>query len=320
MAESSSSKRYDLEERTLKYASRVRSFLGKVPRTISNIEDIKQVVRASGSIGANYIEANESLSRKDFLMRIKISRKEAKECEYWLKLIDVGGNPDLQDEQSDLTQEAKELMMIFSAIMRKSEWDSNLDIVSDFDIRISNFSIMISDLEQKFEQVLTKLQEDLALIRTGRASAALVENLKVPVYGSVMILKELASIAIPEPRQILITPWDKTIIADVEKALRAQNFSPAVEETMIRVVLPPLTGEEREKIIKEVGVKAEEAKVSLRMIRRDAVERVEAAQENKEISEDEEFSQKKRIDELLEYYNRKIEVISQDKKSQLEIQ
>ncbi|OGC60196.1 four helix bundle protein [candidate division WWE3 bacterium RIFCSPLOWO2_02_FULL_53_10] len=121
MAESSSSKRYDLEERTLKYASRVRSFLGKVPRTISNIEDIKQVVRASGSIGANYIEANESLSRKDFLMRIKISRKEAKECEYWLKLIDVGGNPDLQDEQSDLTQEAKELMMIFSAIMRKSE-------------------------------------------------------------------------------------------------------------------------------------------------------------------------------------------------------
>ena len=178
---------------------------------------------------------------------------------------------------------------------------------------------MISDLEQKFEQVLTKLQEDLALVRTGRASSALVENLKVPVYGSVMTLKELASISIPEPRQILVTPWDKTIVADVENALRAQNFSPAVEETMIRIALPPLTGEEREKIMKEVGIKAEEAKVSLRMARRDEVETIESAEERKEISEDEEFAQKKKIDELLDVFNRKVDEVSQEKKDQLEL-
>ncbi|MEX0887997.1 MAG: ribosome-recycling factor [Patescibacteria group bacterium] len=177
----------------------------------------------------------------------------------------------------------------------------------------------MEEITSKFEEIIRKLQSDLATVRTGRASAALVEELKVPVYGSAMTLKELASIAIPEPRQILITPWDKTVIADVEKALRAQNFSPAVEETMIRVVLPPLTGEERERIIKEVGVKAEEAKVSLRMGRRDKVEQVESSEERKEISEDEEFAQKKRIDELLEDYNRKVEAISQEKKAQLEL-
>ena len=86
-----------------------------------NIEDIKQVVRASGSVGANYIEANESLSKKDFLMRIKICRKEAKESRYWLQLIDVGENSTVEKHRSDLVREATELTRIFGAILRKSE-------------------------------------------------------------------------------------------------------------------------------------------------------------------------------------------------------
>lgn len=177
----------------------------------------------------------------------------------------------------------------------------------------------MEELKPKFEGILQNLHSELAAIRTGRAFAALVEDLKVPVYGSVMTLKELASIAIPEPRQILITPWDKSVISDVEKALRGQNFSLAVEENLIRISLPPLTGEEREKIIREVGVKAEEAKVSLRMARRNEVEMIESAEEKKEISEDEKFAQKKKIDELLDIYNRKADEISQEKKSQLVI-
>jgi four helix bundle protein len=80
-------KQYDLEDRTVMFAHRVRTFIKKLPRTISNIEDSKQLIRASGSVGANYIEANESLSKKDFVMRIKICRKEAKESRYWLKLM-----------------------------------------------------------------------------------------------------------------------------------------------------------------------------------------------------------------------------------------
>jgi four helix bundle protein len=83
-------KQYDLEDRTFNFAKDVREFVRQIPRTIANIEDTKQLVRASGSVGANYIEANESLSKKDFLMRIKICRKEAKESRYWLRLIDPG--------------------------------------------------------------------------------------------------------------------------------------------------------------------------------------------------------------------------------------
>ena len=78
---------YDLEERTLKFAKNVRNFVKEIPRTIANIEDGKQLIRSSGSVGANYIEANESLSKKDFIYRIKDSRKEAKESRYWLSLI-----------------------------------------------------------------------------------------------------------------------------------------------------------------------------------------------------------------------------------------
>src|SRR4051794_12585937 len=81
---------YDLEERTFLFAKAVRALVKKLPRTIGNIEDARQLVRSSGSVGANYIEANESLGKKDFLMHIKISRKEAKESRYWLRLIDTG--------------------------------------------------------------------------------------------------------------------------------------------------------------------------------------------------------------------------------------
>jgi four helix bundle protein len=112
---------YDLEDRSFLFAKQVRTFVKMLPKTISNSEDSKQLVRASGSVGANYIEANDSLSRKDFLMRIKICRKEAKECRFWLRLMDTQGNPDTEREQQRLAKEATELMNIFGAILRKSE-------------------------------------------------------------------------------------------------------------------------------------------------------------------------------------------------------
>lgn len=114
-------KRYDLEERTLQFAKDVRAFVKALPRTIANEQDIRQLVRASGSVGANYIEANESLSKKDFVMRIKISRKEAKESRYWLRLLDTGENDSADKTRDALIQEATELMNIFGAILRKSE-------------------------------------------------------------------------------------------------------------------------------------------------------------------------------------------------------
>src|SRR6185295_15994489 len=112
-------RQYDLEERTFVFAQNVRVFAKRIAKTLANIEDIKQIIRASGSVGANYIEANESLSKKDFIMRIKICRKEAKESCYWLRLIDPGEDNFLKKRQIDLITEATELTSIFGAILRK---------------------------------------------------------------------------------------------------------------------------------------------------------------------------------------------------------
>ncbi len=119
MLEAQNPKKYDLEQRTLEFARRVRQFVKKLPRTIGNLEDGKQVVRSSGSTGANYIEANEALSKKDFGMRIKICRKEAKESEYWFRLCDIKNDSRLSAERDALIQEAIELRKIFGSIVEK---------------------------------------------------------------------------------------------------------------------------------------------------------------------------------------------------------
>jgi four helix bundle protein len=121
MEKEGNKKPYDLEERTFLFAQRVRAFIKLLPKTISNIEDGRQLVNASGSVGANYIEANESLSKKDFIMRAKICRKEAKESVYWLRLIDSGEKENLEAERTELIQEAKELQHIFGSIVTKCE-------------------------------------------------------------------------------------------------------------------------------------------------------------------------------------------------------
>lgn len=115
-----SEKPFDLEERTYQFARDVRAFVKRLPRTVCNQEDVKQVVRSSGSVGANYIEANESLSKKDFKMRAKIARKESKETRYWLRLLDTGSDQDVERERQSLLKESDELLKILSAIINKS--------------------------------------------------------------------------------------------------------------------------------------------------------------------------------------------------------
>ena len=112
---------YNLEDRTLFFAKKVRAFIRKLPRTEGNIEDGRQLIRASGSVGSNYVEANEALGKKDFLMRIRICRKEAKESRYWLRLVDTANDLGHKNEQSDLEREATELMNIFGSILRNCE-------------------------------------------------------------------------------------------------------------------------------------------------------------------------------------------------------
>lgn len=112
---------YDLEERTFQFAKKVRLFVKTLPKTIANIEDSKQLIKASGSVGANYREANEALSKKDFLMRIRISRKEAKESAYWLRLICETNDLKNSAEAQALFREANEFIKILSKIVSKSQ-------------------------------------------------------------------------------------------------------------------------------------------------------------------------------------------------------
>lgn len=112
---------YDLEERTFQFAKDVRLFIKKIPKTLINLEDCTQLLKSSGSVGANYIEANEALSKKDFLRRMKISRKEAKESTCWLRLINVTSIFDNDAEWRYLLTESIELKKILSSIIEKSK-------------------------------------------------------------------------------------------------------------------------------------------------------------------------------------------------------
>lgn len=120
MSENSNSKLYDLEERTYQFALQVNRFCKKLPHTISNSEYAKQGIRSSGSVGANYIEANEALSKKDFRMRISICRKEAKETVFWLRLLVESNDKLFEKDGNNLIQESNELKKIFSKIINNS--------------------------------------------------------------------------------------------------------------------------------------------------------------------------------------------------------
>ena len=122
MENTENSKPYDLEERTFLFARNVRRLIKKLSKNELVADDLRQVIRSSGSVGANYIEANEALGKKDFAMRIRISRKESKESNYWLRLLnDNEYDTEIHEEIQELAQEANELMKIFGAILQKTK-------------------------------------------------------------------------------------------------------------------------------------------------------------------------------------------------------
>ena len=119
MALTDKNKKYDLEERTALFAERVRNFCLKLPKNIPNAGYFPQLIRSGSSTGANYIEANESIGDKDFKMKIKTCRRESKESSYWLRLVITDGSKEMEDEKRYLRQEAKEFVLIFTAILKK---------------------------------------------------------------------------------------------------------------------------------------------------------------------------------------------------------
>jgi len=163
---------------------------------------------------------------------------------------------------------------------------------------------ILLDVEEKMEKAVAHLKGNLAGIRTGRANPGLVDSVKVEVYGSPIPIKQIATVAAPEPTQIVIRPYDPGTLKDIEKAILAADLglNPQNDGRLIRLNVPPLSGEVRRKMVGRVKELAEEAKVAIRNIRRDGNKKADAAEKAKDLSEDERDDLKEEIQELTKQY------------------
>jgi ribosome recycling factor len=178
---------------------------------------------------------------------------------------------------------------------------------------------LVRDTKQKMTQALEAFQQDLGTIRTGRANPSLIENLALEVYGSTMKLQEVAAITAPEAALLVVQPWDASIANTIANALRESelHLNPVVEGAVLRIPLPPLTEERRREFAKLVGKRAEEAKVSVRSHRHDALSALKRAKDDGDLSQDEQQMYEKRIQEAVEDLNRQIESIGNRKEQEL---
>lgn len=177
----------------------------------------------------------------------------------------------------------------------------------------------LSEAEQKFKATLQHLREELSRIRAGQATPAMIENIKIEAYETEMVLKELAAISTPEPNQLLVQPWDQSILENIEKGLRkaGKGLNPAVEGILIRVWVPTLSEEQRELYIREVGEKVETARITVRNIRQDKLKSAERMEDEGKISNDELFRFKKDLQDKVDGVNEEIENIKKNKEEEL---
>lgn len=171
--------------------------------------------------------------------------------------------------------------------------------------------LILDDFEERADKSVTHLAEVLSGIRTGRASPALVDNLRVQAYGTTSPLNQLAHISVPEPRQLAVKPFDPSILKDVERAIQTSDLglTPSSDGKVIRLVLPPLSEEQRKKLVAKVREYAEQARVALRNERRDANKRGEQAFQGHETTEDFLRELKDRVQESLKDHEKRIDEI-----------
>lgn len=180
----------------------------------------------------------------------------------------------------------------------------------------------IEEFKQKLQSSLNFLSEELKSFRTGRANPGLVEDLKVNYYETPTLLKQLAAINTPEPRLIIISPYDKSILGEIEKAIEKSdlNLRGTNDGNVVRINIPSLTEERREELIKSVHNKAEEARIAMRNIRREVIEEIEAQEKSGEITEDDRFSGEKEIQKILDEFIVKVDdLISQKEQEMREV-
>ena len=178
---------------------------------------------------------------------------------------------------------------------------------------------LLKDTEERMDKAVDALRDNLMTIRTGRASPSLVERLPVEYYGTPTPLNQLATISVPEPRLLAIRPWDPTALADVERAILKSELglTPSNDGKIIRLTIPRLTEERRQELVKVVGKRAEEGKVAIRNIRRDAIEDLREMESEKMISEDELYRAKDDVQEITDKFVTKMDEIGRDKEQEI---
>lgn len=179
---------------------------------------------------------------------------------------------------------------------------------------------LFAELNSRMQKAIDGLARELATIRAGRATPALLDNIMVDYQGTSIPLYQLATISIPEANLIIIQPWDRTSLRDIEKAILTANIglNPANDGNIIRVVIPPLNEERRKELVKLVSRKVEERRIAIRNIRRDGIEKLRELEKNKEISQDELTSNAKKIDQLTEVCVDKVSELGQNKENEIQ--
>lgn len=179
----------------------------------------------------------------------------------------------------------------------------------------------IAELREKIDQRFSHLKNELTLIRTGRATTALVENIKVDAYegASALTIKELATISLPDAATITVHPWDLHLLPKIEEAIRKSpgGLSPVVFDDLIRINLPPLSAERRQEFVKVVKTKVEECKVEIRQIRQDEMKAIDEMEQNGVLSEDERFRQREEVEKIVKEKTHEVEALGLSKEAEL---
>jgi ribosome recycling factor len=182
-----------------------------------------------------------------------------------------------------------------------------------------SYDEILLDTEERMEKAANVLRDELRGVRTGRASPALVDQLRVEYYGSPTPLKQLAAVSAPDPQSILIRPFDPGCIKDIEKAIISSGLglAPNSDGKVVRLTIPPMSGEQRQKMVARVKKLAEEAKVAIRNVRRDGNKHFDTAEKNKEMTEDERDAGKEEVQKLTDTYEKKVQKMADDKQTEI---
>ncbi len=178
---------------------------------------------------------------------------------------------------------------------------------------------IIDDAKLKMQEVIGEFSNNLQALRTGRAHSGLVEGIIVDYYGQKTPLKQMASITTPQANLIVITPWDKNALGDIENAISVSDIgiSPVNDGQVVRLSLPPMTEERRNELIKVVGKNAEEARIVLRQVRQEAWDKVKSLEKDGSLTEDDKYRSEEELNKIIDSFNRQIEEISDKKQKEL---